>query len=147
MTSAWIENGPVSVPSKPVTYTAGVVLAVIAVAGLGLGFKAAMRQPSETVGPGQKVAADGSIQAQPIVVLPPPVAAPQTQQAKTPTPTDQAKADAAARAAAAQQVQAKPANPNGDIDDILTSASEKPPAPVKPAADEAPPPPKSDVPF
>src|SRR5947209_1718014 len=118
MTSAWIENGPVSVPSKPVAYTAGAVLAVIAVAGLGLGFKAAMRQPSEVAGPGQRVAADGSIQAQPIVVLPPPVAAPQTQQAKTaPTQTDQEKADAAARAAAAQQVQAKPANPNADIDD------------------------------
>ena len=50
----------------------------------------------------------------------------------------------------AQEIQAKPSKPGGDIDDILTSPNEKPPAQVKPAADEAPPPGapvKTDVPF
>jgi hypothetical protein len=56
----------------------------------------------------------------------------------------------AAKAAMAQEIQAKPSKPGGDIDDILASPSEKPPAAVKPGADEAPPssaPVKTDVPF
>jgi hypothetical protein len=78
--------------------------------------------------------------------------APDADQAKQDAAdADQAKADAlAAKAAAAQAVQAKPSKPTGNIDDILTSPSEKPPAPVKPSADEAPPPGapvKTDVPF
>ena len=46
----------------------------------------------------------------------------------------------ASKAAAAQALQSKPSSPSGNIDDILTSPQEKPPAPVKSDnADEAPP--------
>ena len=57
--------------------------------------------------------------------------------------------DIAAKTAAAQAVQSKPAQTQSDIDDILTSASERPQAPAKPSTDETPPsgPTKSDVPF
>ena len=55
----------------------------------------------------------------------------------------------AGKTAAAQALQSKPSSPSGNIDDILTSPQEKPPAPVKSPTDEAPPtaPVKSDVPF
>ncbi|HWA61888.1 MAG TPA: hypothetical protein VG939_10970, partial [Caulobacteraceae bacterium] len=147
-TSAWTENGPVSIPSRPIAYTAAAVLALVAAAGLGLGFKAALRGGVGAVaGASGKAADDGATDAQPIVVLPPPVAAP-AQQAKKDDQTDAEKAqEAAAKAAAAQQIQAKPSKPDQNIDDILTSASEKPPAPVKPATDEAPPATRSDVPY
>ena len=61
--------------------------------------------------------------------------------------TDAEKAQEAAAQTAAQAVQAKPSKPAGSIDEILASPSEKPPAPVKPSADEAPPTAQSDVPF
>ena len=49
----------------------------------------------------------------------------------------------------AQALQAKPTGAPGDIDSIMTSASERPTAPAKKGPDEAPPPTpvKSDVPF
>jgi hypothetical protein len=126
---------------------------LLALVGTGLGFRAALRSPTE---PGlgdaaSSAAGDDAITAQPIVELPPPVTPPQPakEEAKPDAaPTDEEKAkELAAQTAAAQAVQAKPSKTSQDIDDILTSSSEKPPAPVKPAADEAPPPEKSDVPF
>jgi hypothetical protein len=155
MASDWTENGPISLPPRSLAYGVGAMIALLAVIGVALGLRAAWREPAA---PGldsdasQNASGDDAIAAQPIVELPPPVAAPApAKDAKADaTATDEAKAKAlAAQTAAAQAIQAKPSKAAGDIDAILTSASEKPPAPVKPPADEAPPeaPVKSDVPF
>jgi hypothetical protein len=153
MTNAWIENGPVSLPPPRVAFIAGAVVAALAVTGVALGFHAGWRDGAAPgFGGGVKRAADiGVTSASPIVEIAPPVA-------PAPSAADAAKAAAdaaaaakakelAAQTAAAQALQSKTSRPEGNIDDILTSASEKPPAPVKPAAEEAPPPPKNDVPF
>ncbi len=151
MASAWIDNGPVSLPPRSLVFGAVSAIVLLAVAGTGLGFRAAWREPAAPgLGGDQSGAAgDGVLTAQPIVELPPPVTAP--------TPAKDATDDAqntaaegrelAAQTAAAQAVQAKSSKSSGDIDTILTSASEKPPPAVKPTTDEAPPPTKSDVPF
>ncbi len=125
-------------------------------AGVALGLRAAWRQsgaPSLAGGTAEAASDDDTLTAKPIVDLPAPVAAPEpTKDADNDTnDADEAKADAiAAKTAAAQAVQSKPAKTGGDIDAILTSASERPPASAKPTSDEAPPPGppvKSDVPF
>ena len=154
MASAWTDNGPVSLPPRSLAYAAGVLVMLLAIVGVALGFRAAWRQDAAPgIGDTGATAASGdALTARPIVELPPPVAAPTPKEdAKTDqTTTDEAKAkELAAQTAAAQAIQAKPSKAAGDIDEILTSASEKPPAPVTPPADEAPPaaPVKSDVPF
>jgi hypothetical protein len=156
MTNAWTENGPVSLPPRSLAYGAGALLVALAIAGVALGLRAAWREagaPDLGGGPAAAVAGDDTLVAKPIVDLPAPVAEPAPAADETKpdqAAADQGKADAiAARTAAAQEIQAKPSKPAGNIDDILTSASEKPPGPAKPAADEAPPgaPVKSDVPF
>jgi len=153
MAYSWTENGPVSLPPKSIAYGVGALLLVLAVAGAGLGYRAALRQSGAPgLADDTADASDGTLIAKPIVDLPPPVAAPAPTEDKKPdADADKAKADAlAAQTAAAQAIQAKPSKTAGNIDDILTSASEKPPAPAKPPADEAPPPGppvKSDVPF
>jgi hypothetical protein len=155
MASHWIDNGPVSLPPRSLAYGVATVLCLIALAGLGLGLRAAWRDISAPEAAGGKgESADGAdvLTARPIVELPPPVAAPEAAKnvAASSDDDDDAKAQAlAARTAAAQALQSKTSKAAGDIDDILTSSSEKPPAPTKPPADEAPPraPVKSDVPF
>ncbi len=153
MTSAWTGEGPVSLPPRGLAYSAGALVFLLALVGIGLGFRAAWRSPTEPgLGDASSAAlGDDAVTAQPIVELPPPVTAPVAakEEAKPDAATnddDKAK-ELAAQTAAAQAVQAKPSKASQDIDDILTSTSEKPPAPVKPSADEAPPPEKSDVPF
>ena len=157
MANAWIGNGPVSLPPRSLAYTAGVLIVAMAVAGVGMGFRAAWRAPSEpgsALDSDRNATADGELTAHPIVEMPAPVTA------AAPDKADDAAADAAtdaavanetiaSKAAAAQAVQSKPSSPSGNIDDILTSPQEKPPAPMKSPADEAPPtaPVKSDVPF
>ncbi|MBA3812097.1 MAG: hypothetical protein H0X27_10755, partial [Caulobacteraceae bacterium] len=125
-------------------------------AGIALGLRAAWREagaPDLATGHAQSVAGDDALIAKPIVEPPPPVAdaEPAKDEDKADATTDKAKSETlAAQTAAAQAIQAKPSQPAGDIDQILTSASEKPPPPAKPAADETPPPGppvKSDVPF
>ncbi len=157
MASAWIENGPVSLPPRPLAYGAGALVFILALAGIALGMRAAWREagaPDLGGDRAQRAAGDDTLTAKPIVEPPPPVAA--AEPAKDEDKADAAAADKtksetlAAQTAAAQAIQAKPSQPAGDIDQILTSANEKPPAPVKPAADETPPPGppvKSDVPF
>jgi hypothetical protein len=147
---AWIENGPVSVPPTAVVVFIGVVLCGAAVLGAGIGVKASWRDTTRPAQGAVDTEASGqAINAQPIVELPQPQAAPAavaaaTNAAKEADDSD----DIAAKTAAAQAVQSKPAQSSGDIDDILTSSSEKPQAPAKPSTDEAPPSgPKSDVPF
>jgi len=156
MASAWIENGPVSLPPRSLAYGAGFALVLLAAAGVGLGMRAAWRDMGAPgAGGDQTDKVDGSdtLIARPIVELPSPVVGP--DDAKNSVEADakaaaDAKADAlAAKTAAAQAVQSKTSKSEADIDDIMTSASEKPLAPAKPATDEAPPtaPVKSDVPF
>lgn len=156
MANAWTSNGPVSTPPRPLAYFAGLLLVILAVAGVALGLRAAWRQagaPSLSGGTAEASSDDDTLTAKPIVDLPAPVAAPEPAKdaANDTNDADEAKADAiAAKTAAAQAIQSKPAKTGGDIDDILASTSEKPPAAAKPAADEAPPPGppvKSDVPF
>ena len=151
---AWIDNGPVSVPPTPVVVFVGVVICAAAIGGVGLGFKASWRDATR---PTQGALADTqaagqAVLAQPIVELPQPQAAPvaaNTLAAATNAARDaDDSSDIAEKTAAAQAVQSKPAQTPSNIDDILTSPSEKPQAPAKPSTDEAPPTaPKSDVPF
>jgi hypothetical protein len=154
MASGWIGNGPVSLPPRSLAYGVGFALILLAAAGVGLGLRASWREAgAPELGGGEAGDAAGSdtLTAKPIVELPPPVAAADNSASNADADAvEDAKADAlAAKTEAAQAVQAKPSKTGADIDDILTSTSEKPPAPAKPATDEAPPsaPVKSDVPF
>jgi|HubBroStandDraft_5_1064220.scaffolds.fasta_scaffold97667_2 hypothetical protein len=152
---AWTDRGPVSVPPNSVVVFIGLVMCAAAIGGVALGFKASWRDAKapeqglvDTQSSGQATL------AQPIVELPQPQAAPApanvavaaSNSAKDDTDDS---SDIAEKTAAAQAVQSKPAQASSNIDDILTSPSEKPQAPAKPSTDEAPPttPPKSDVPF
>jgi hypothetical protein len=152
MASGWIEHGPVSLPPRSLAYGAGAVVMLLAIAGVGLGFDAAWRRDAgpelNSTGPANR---PGDLIAKPIVEIAPPTAAPDEAKSESDdSANDQAKADAlAAQTAAAQALQAK-ASAKGDIDDIMTSPTERPPTPVKAPTDEAPPataPVKSDVPF
>jgi hypothetical protein len=151
MAGGWIDNGPVSLPPRAIAYSAGVLVFLLAVGGAGLGFEAAWRRQT---GPEPSAAEPanraGDLVAKPIVEIAPPTPAPDAaKEDEDDKANDQAKASAlAAQTAAAQAIQAKTAA-KGDIDDILTSPTEKPPSLVK-APDEAPPsaaPVKTDVPF
>ena len=156
MANAWIANGPVSLPPRSLAYIAGLIIAALSIAGIGMGFRAAWRAPLE---PGSAsdnsrgMTADGELTAHPIVQMPPPVvpAADKADDAAADAATDAevASESIASKTAAAQALQSKPSGASGNIDDILTSPQEKPPTPVKAPADEAPPtaPIKSDVPF
>ncbi|HEY1926684.1 MAG TPA: hypothetical protein VGG92_04400 [Caulobacteraceae bacterium] len=149
MADSWIENGPVSLPPRALAYGAGAIVLVLAVVGGGLGFDAAWRRQAgpelNATGPANQ---PGDLVAKPIVEIAPPAPAPEESKDED-TADDQANDEAKADAltAAAQANQGKDAK--GDIDQIMTSPTEKPPAPVK-APPEAPPgtaPVKSDVPF
>ena len=149
---AWTDRGPVSVPPNSVVVFIGLVMCAAAIGGVALGFKASWRDATRPAqGSVDTQAAGQAVMAQPIVELPQPQAAPAPVAAAA---TNSAKevddsSDIAEKTAAAQAVQSKPAQAPSNIDDILTSPSEKPQAPAKPSTDEAPPttPPKSDVPF
>ena len=146
MAGAWIENGPVALPRPGLVYAAAGLVGLLAVVGVGMGFSAAWRKvASPEAGVAGHRAADDSIAAQPIVDLAPPAAAPTAEAGDDQDKTD---VDAAAQAAQDQALQAK-SGKEGDIDQVMASPTEKPPAATKPAADEAPPsaPVKSDVPF
>ena len=157
MPSIWPVPTTTSVPwtrgKLGLSVTAGGVVMALAIVGVGLGIRAAWRDAGapDVGGPADNSGDTAMLVAKPIVTEPPPVVAPTNvadPNAQDAEDADQAKADALAeKAAAAQEIQAKPSKPSGNIDDILASPTEKPPAPVKPAADEAPPPVKSDVPF
>jgi hypothetical protein len=157
MANVWSGAGPVSLPPRWLAYLAGLFIFIMAIVGVGMGFRAAWRAPNEpgsNSGNSRSVAADGEIVAHPIVEMPPPVAAPsvdKSDDAAADVAKDSAAADEsiASKTAAAQDLQSKSSKSSGNIDDILASPQEKPPAPVKAQADEAPPtaPVKSDVPF
>jgi len=149
MTQAWTPDGPISLPPRTLAYGAGAVIAAMSLVGVGLGFDASLRESSAPglEGAGRNALADGTPIAKPIVELPPPVVADNAQEADNADANGvDAQADNIdAETAAAQAVQSKPSKAPRDIDQILTSPTEKPPAPVK-APDEAPPV-KTDVPF
>jgi hypothetical protein len=149
MADSWIENGPVSLPPRALAYGAGAVVLAMAVVGGGLGFSAAWRrQAGPDLSATSPANQPGDMVAKPIVEIAPPAPAP--EESKDDSADDQAndEAKADAQTAAAQAIQGKP-DAKGDIDQIMTSSTEKPTAPVKPPTDEAPPtaPVKSDVPF
>ncbi len=152
MASGWIDNGPVSLPPRVLAYGVGALLFLTAAMGATLGWRAAARPPSGPADPNAVAAADSStLTARPLVDITPPAATRAAADDKADSSdADTAKAaDLAAQTAKAQALQAKPTGAPGDIDTIMTSASEKPLAPAKKGPDEAPPPTpvKSDVPF
>ena len=152
MSKVWVENGPVALPTRSLAYVAGAIVAVLAVVGVGLGFKASLREaPIPGAQDGTAVANDGALTARPLVEIPPPVEATEDTKAadaEADAEADKAKADELTAQSAALAVQAKTAKSGGNIDEILTDKSEKPPAPVKAPAEDAPGAPvKSDVPF
>jgi len=145
---AWTQNGPVSVPPQTAVYFIAALVAVLAVAGAGLGFRAASRESGRpSLGGEAASVVDDAVLARPIVVTP---AELQQTAVAAAAASNAAQAGAtnaiAAETAAAQEVQAKPSKtPTLSPDEILTSPTEKPQAAAKPAQDETPP--KSDVPF
>ena len=155
MAIVWSGPSPVSLPPRWLAYLAGFLILVMAVVGVGLGFRAAWRAPSEPGSAsdiGHSTASDGEMIAHPIVEsppTPPPTTNRNDDAADAATDADVANEFIASKTAAAQALQSKASIASGNIDDILTSPQEKPPAPVKAQADEAPPmaPVKSDVPF
>ncbi|MBV8684989.1 MAG: hypothetical protein JO111_19110 [Caulobacteraceae bacterium] len=151
MADGWIDNGPVSLPPRALAYGAGAFVLVMAVVGGGLGFDAAWRRQAgpdiNATGPANQ---PGDLVAKPIVEIAPPAPAPEESKDEDNADdqaNDAAKADAQTAAAQANQGNG---DTKSDIDQIMTSATEKPPAPVK-GPPEAPPPGtapvKSDVPF
>jgi hypothetical protein len=150
---AWIENGPISLPPPTVAAMAGLAIFACALGGIGLGFSGSWRNsqaPSaDTIDQAQGL--DQAPIAKPIVDVT--AAEQQAPAANTATADDNSasaddnednSASIAAQTAEAQAAQSRSSKP-ADIDDILTSRSEKPQAPAKPSTDENAPP--SDVPF
>jgi hypothetical protein len=150
MVSVWTGQEPVSTPPKNLAYGAGAALIVLAFVGVGLGYKASLRGGGSDSS-GQVASADdsGALIAKPIVQLPTAPAASNTADNAADAEADNSdKADV--KTAEAQKIQATTSKSGPDIDQILTSPSERPTAPAKGAGDEAAPPGppvKSDVPF
>ncbi len=149
MREGWRRDGPLSLPPRGVMAIAASALAVSALIGVAMGWSAAYRPALGGIGDASAPTAglSGVMTAQPLVDLTPPQAEKAATDAGASSDADAAKAeDLAAQTAKAQALQAQPGG-QGDIDQILASPNEKPPAPTKPGAQEAPPPPKTDVPF
>jgi len=150
---AWTDQpDPVSVPPRGVVYGAAALVFIIALAGLGLGFKAGYRDGGRTPlgGVDQAQGVDTASIAKPIVDIPSveqqaPVAAANAVTADADDSTNTVEA----KTAAAQAIQSKQVATTPTIDDVETSSSEKPEAPAKPSTDEQAPgtPSKTDVPF
>jgi hypothetical protein len=155
---AWTDNGPVSLPPRGVAYFTAGLMVVLALAGAGLGFRASWRNGDRPAlgDAGSTLADDQATPAKPIVditaVEQQAVAAPAAAAANSAhDQDDQADDDSndiAAQTAAAQAVQSRATkSATSNIDDILTSRSERPQAPAKPSNDESAPGGKNDVPF
>ena len=154
MPGSWVDQDPIALPPRSWVYGAAAAVILTAIAGLALGFKAAWREsPIPGVDFGKSVAADGSLIAKPVVDIAPPVEPPDADkdaaaQEQADADAEKEKTDALAAETNARAVQAKTAKGGGNIDEILTDKSEKPPAPVKAPTEDAPSAPvKSDVPF
>jgi hypothetical protein len=155
MASAWTGVGPVTVPPRGLAYGIGGALLLLALVGAGMGIRAAWKDNgAPDLGGASAASADSAdtLTAKPIVELPAAAnTAANTADNTSDNADDSGAGDIQQKTAEAQQVQSNAAKQNADIDKILASPSEKPPAPTKPTTDEAPPPPgppvKSDVPF
>ncbi|HEY1562475.1 MAG TPA: hypothetical protein VGF71_16525 [Caulobacteraceae bacterium] len=154
MASSWTEHGPIALPPRPLALGMGAALVLLAFVGVGLGMRAAWKDTgAPDLGGTAADSADSAdtLTAKPIVELPAPPPASNT--AENTSAADEAdNSDAIQqKTAEAQQVQSNASKSGADIDQILTSPTEKPTAPTKSGAVEAPPPPgppvKSDVPF
>ena len=137
---AWIDNGPISLPTMSVARIAGVAILLAALAGAALGLRGAWRDETPSLGAAEMQGTDQTTPARPIVEIQSAqqqVAASNAAASNSAQATEEADANAiAAKTAAAEEAQAKPSKPPVDIDEILTSQSEKPQAPAKPASDE-----------
>jgi hypothetical protein len=153
---AWIENGPVSLPSGGTRALAAALIGAAAVVGVGFGFSAGWRGGEQRVAgaidPNQDI--DQAPDAKPLVTLVEPtapaaanVAASNAALAKKDDDDDDDSNEIAAKTAAVQAEQSKSADEPKNIDDMLASPTEKPQAPAKPTTDEQAPPSKTDVPF
>jgi len=152
---AWIDNGPVALPTGRTLTLAAALIGAAALVGAGYGFSSGWRGGAQRVAgavdPNQDI--DQAVDAKPLVTLTPPTAPAATNLAASnaieakKSDDEDASNEIAAKTAAVEAVQSKPAQQAPDIDDLLTSPTEKPQAPAKPnPADEAPPL-KTDVPF
>ena len=152
---SWTENGPVSLPPRSLAYGAAAAVALAALIGTGIGFRAGWRGEGSpaVAGADQSQSADTAVPAQPIVdvaaVQQPPSTNAAASNAVSQDQEEAASNDIAVKTAAAQAIQSKQATSTATIDEILTPPTEKPQAPAKPTTDEGAPgaPPKSDVPF
>ena len=153
MASSWTENGPIALPPRPLALGMGAALVLLAFVGVGLGVRAAWKDTgAPDLGGSAADSADSAdtLTAKPIVELP--AAPPAANTADNAVADESDNSDAIQeKTAEAQQVQSNAAKSGADIDQILASPTEKPTAPGKTGAAEAPPPPgppvKSDVPF
>lgn len=154
MASSWTEHGPIALPPRPLAFGMGAALVLLAFVGVGLGVRAAWKDTgAPDLGGAAADSADSAdtLTAKPIVELPaPPPASNTVDNAAVADEGDNSDA-IQEKTAEAQQVQSNAAKSGADIDQILASPTEKPTAPAKTGATEAPPPPgppvKSDVPF
>ncbi|HEY1425049.1 MAG TPA: hypothetical protein VGF50_00125 [Caulobacteraceae bacterium] len=154
---SWTESGPVSTPPKATVSLVAVALAAVALFGVGYGVHAVWRGLGPAAaGSGDEARDSQAVAARPLVDIPaveqPPVttnAAPAAANAAAAKDQDEAAANTiAAKTAAAQAVQSKPADQPPDIDQMMTSPSEKPQTAAKPTTDEgAPGAPTNNVPF
>ena len=153
---SWSESGPVSTPPRSTVTFVAAALAAVAVVGAGFGVHAVWRAGGPaSAGSGDQGQDAQAISAKPLVDIPaveqPPVTTNAAPAANATSAKDEDEAEAnsiAAKTAAAQAVQSKPADQPTDIDQMMTSPSEKPQAPAKPNTDEgAPGAPTNSVPF
>jgi hypothetical protein len=144
MSGLWTENGPISLPSRPLAYAAGLAVIAFAVMSGSLGFQASFRKaPGVDAAVNKGAHADNAVAARPIVDLSPTPAAPPAG-ADTPDDVDSSNAKADDQVDQAPATQAVPAAqpPTGD------AAAEKSAEPAKSPDETGPAPPvKSEVPF
>ena len=155
MASAWTDDNPIALPPRGLAWGIGAALVLLAFVGVGLGLRAAWKDtgaPDQAGAAAESVDSADTLTAKPIVELPAPAASNTAENASADEADNDTGSDAIQeKTAEAQRVQSTASKSGADIDKILASPSEKPPAPAKSTTDEAPPPPgppvKSDVPF
>jgi hypothetical protein len=154
---AWIDDGPISLPTPSLTRLVSGVILVVALVGAGVGFRGAWRGDRTSFDVSDSQGVDQATPARPIVEIQAAQqqAAASNAVAANSTANNSEEADdsnaIAAKTEAVEEAQSKPASPPANIDQLLTSQSEKPQAPVKGSGDEGAPgaPDKgaNDVPF
>jgi hypothetical protein len=142
MSGFWTESGPISLPSRPLVYGAGLAMIAFALMGVSLGFQSSYRKAVEPeAGAARGAGADDAQPARPIVDLAPTTAPPAPERNADDEPdTGDADADT--------QTQPTASDPSVKAAPAPDAAPEKAAAPTKTPDDASPAPPvKSDVPF